>query len=184
MPYLGYTKDFQGLADVFLRDPALYTPLLQFIETVMTRESQLSKAEREMIAAYVSHRNGCGFCYGAHRWTLAAMGLDWATIESLNDGETGELLDERLRAMLGFAEKLTVGHGEVRQGDVDPLLAAGWSEQAVEDAVNVIALFNYVNRLVDGLGIEANDDYFRQIGKTLASKGYAPLIEASLKQAS
>lgn len=184
MPYLSYTKSFKGLADAFVRDPGLYTPLLQFIEAVMTRKSDLSKAEREMIAAFVSHRNACGFCYGAHRWTLAAMGYDWATIESLNDGEAGELLDDRLRAMLGFAEKLTDGRGGVGQSDIDLLLAAGWSEQAVEDAVNVISLFNYVNRLVSGLGIEATDDYFRLIGKTLASKGYAPLIEAALKQAS
>ena len=184
MPYLSYAKGFQGVTDAFLRDPGLYTPLLQFIEAVMTRKSELMKTEREMIAAYVSHRNGCSFCYGAHRWTLAAMGVDWATIESLNDGAAGELLDERLRSMLRFAAKLTDGLEEIGQTDVDLLLAAGWTEQAVEDAVNVVALFNYVNRLVDGLGIKANDDYFRQVGKTLASKGYAPLIETALKRAS
>lgn len=69
------------------------------------------------------------------------------------------------------------------QSDVDTLLTAGWSEQAVEDTINVIALFNYVNRLVDALGIEADEPYFRQIGAALATQGYAPLIETALKRA-
>jgi hypothetical protein len=31
MAYLSYTQGFPGIADVFLRDQALYAPLLQFI---------------------------------------------------------------------------------------------------------------------------------------------------------
>ncbi len=184
MPYLSHAKNFKGVADVFLRDPALYAPLLQFIEGVMTRPSELSKAEREMIAAHVSKRNGCDFCLGAHRWTLAAMEIGWATIEALEDGPDGDGIDARLRAMLRFADKLTATPERMGQKDVDALLAAGWSEQAVEDAINVIALFNYVNRLVDAIGIEGEESYFRQIGKALASQGYAPLIDNALKRAS
>lgn len=33
MPYLSHAKDYQGVADVFLRDPDRYAPLLQFIQT-------------------------------------------------------------------------------------------------------------------------------------------------------
>ena len=62
------------------------------------------------------------------------------------------------------------------KADIKPLLDAGWGEQAIEDAINVISLFNYVNRLVDALGIENGDDYFRMVGKTLANNGYAPLL--------
>ena len=88
MAYLSYTKDMPGVADVFWRDPELYAPLLQFIEGVMTRPSELSKAEREMIAAHVSRQNGCDFCVGAHRWTLAAMDVDRATIDALEKTKT------------------------------------------------------------------------------------------------
>ena len=58
MPFLDYAKDFQGVADVFLRDPARYGPLLHFIEDVMTRESELSKSDREIIAARVPLKDG------------------------------------------------------------------------------------------------------------------------------
>lgn len=183
MPHLSYAKDYQGVADVFLRDPGLYGPLLRFIEAVMTRESALTKAQREMIASHVSRLNGCGFCLGAHRWTLAAMDIDPATIDGVEAGAEAAPVGEAFRAILRFAEKLTRRPAEVGQADIDALTAAGWSEQAVEDAINVIALFAYVNRLVDAFGIEGSEGYFKQIGATLARRGYAPLVESALKKA-
>ena len=183
MAYLSYTQGFRGVADVFLRDPGLYAPLLQFIEGVMTRESALTRAEREMIAAHVSKRNGCGFCVGAHRWTLAAMEIGWASIEALEEGPDGERIDDRLRAMLRFAEKLTETPERMGQADVDALRAAGWPDQAIEDAINVVSLFNYMNRLVDAIGIEGDETYFRQLGAALASRGYAPLLAAAQERA-
>lgn len=184
MTHLSYTRDVPGLADVFLRDPGLYAPLLQFIEAVMTRPSELTKAEREMLAAHVSQKNGCDFCVGAHRWTLAALGVDWAVIDALDAGEASPALAQKFRALLAFAGTLTLHPRDVTQSDIDRLIDAGWSEQAVEDAINVISLFNYVNRIVDALGITAGERYFKRIGKSLAETGYAPLIDSALKRAS
>ncbi len=86
MSYLSYSKDFQGVAEVFLRDPGRYAPRLQFIEAVMAGESALTKAEREMIAAHVSNLNGCGFCLGAHKGTLAAMDIDSRVVAAVEAG--------------------------------------------------------------------------------------------------
>ena len=183
MTHLSYTKGFPGIADVFLRDPRLYAPLLQFISDVMTRESELTVAEREMIAAHVSRRNGCGFCVGVHRATLASLGIEAKLIKALEEGSESAAFPPRFRAMLRFATKLTETPERVEKADVDDLLKAGWPEQAVEDAINVIALFAYVNRLVDALGIAGEDSYFRQIGQTLARRGYAPLLETALERA-
>lgn len=184
MPYLSHTEDMAGVADLFLHDPGRYAPLLQFIETVMTRDSQLSKEEREILAAHVSRQNGCDFCVSAHRWTLAAFGVEQALIDSLDRGAESPQISPSLAQLLRFAEKLTQSPSAMGRADIALLLEAGWSEQAVEDAVAVISLFNLVNRLVDALGFENEDSYFRQIGKTLATRGYAPLIQSALKRAS
>lgn len=184
MPYLSQTKDAAGLADVFLRDAKRYTPLLQFIEAVMAGPSDLSKAEREIIAAHVSKLNDCDFCLGAHIWTLTALDVDFNIIKAVEDGPEADAIDAKLRPILRFATKLTQSPEEVRQGEIELLQKAGWSDQAIEDAINVVALFNYVNRLVDALGIEADEPYFKQIGAILATQGYTPLIETALKRVS
>ncbi len=179
MPYFSYAKEFQGVADVFLRDPGRYRPLLLFIEAVMTGESDISKAEREVLAGYVSRLNGCGFCLGAHRATLDAMGSPSEVIAAIDATPLPALIDDRMKALLVLAERLTQDPAAFSADDVSEARAAGWSEQALEDAINVIALFGYVNRLVEGMGIEGNPAYFAYVGKALATQGYTPLLAAA-----
>ena len=69
----------------------------------------------------------------------------------MNDWRSAPL-DAKLRATLGFLEKLTLRPNEVRPADVAPLRAAGISDEAIEDAINVCALFNVYDRLADSLG--------------------------------
>lgn len=57
-------------------------------------------------------------------------------------------------ALLAFAEKLTRTPGEMRHADIEQLRASGWSDEDIHDATQVIAYFNYINRIADGLGIE------------------------------
>lgn len=61
-------------------------------------------------------------------------------------------MDAKLRAQLAFLEKLTLRPDDVRPRDVEPLRAAGLSDQAIEDAIQVCALFNIYDRMADALG--------------------------------
>jgi uncharacterized peroxidase-related enzyme len=61
-------------------------------------------------------------------------------------------VDERLRATLGFIEKLTLRPGELTSEDAAAVRAAGVSEEALVDAIHVAALFNMIVRLADSLG--------------------------------
>ncbi len=38
--------------------------------------------------------------------------------------------------------------------DLEALRAHGWNEVEISDACQVIAYFNYINRIADGLGID------------------------------
>ncbi len=176
MPNFSYSKDFQGVADVFLRSPNVYRPLLDFIETVMLGPSELTKPEREIIAAHVSRLNGCDFCLDAHRATLTAMGVPAETVSTLDKGAGIEGVSETVRHLLPFAEKLTRTPAAIAQADIDVLIELGVAEQTIEDAINVVSLFNYVNRLVDAFGVEGSPDYFKLVGHSLATNGYASLL--------
>lgn len=58
-------------------------------------------------------------------------------------------------ALLEFAEKVTRGAADCTSGDAAALRALGWSDAAVHDAAQVVAYFNYINRIADALGVDA-----------------------------
>jgi uncharacterized peroxidase-related enzyme len=64
-----------------------------------------------------------------------------------------------VRALCDFAVKLTQASATVEQADVDGLRAQGWTDEAISDAIQVIAYFNYINRVADGVGIENEPEW-------------------------
>ncbi len=82
-------------------------------------------------------------------------------------------IDARLRATLGFLEKLTLRPNDVRPADVAPLRAAGASDAAIEDAINVCALFSIYDRLADALGWHLPDRAgYAASAQNLMKRGY------------
>ena len=63
-------------------------------------------------------------------------------------------LTEKEKALLAYAVKLTRTPQQMTRADVDALRRCGWSDGDVHDATQVIAYFNYINRIADGLGVE------------------------------
>lgn len=62
------------------------------------------------------------------------------------------------RALLAFAVKLTQTPGKMSEQDIAALRRAGFGDMAIHDTVQITALFNYYNRLADGLGIDPEED--------------------------
>lgn len=67
-------------------------------------------------------------------------------------------MSPRLRAMLDFAVRLTRAPSETRDEDVARLRAAGLDDREVVDLCQVVAYFNFVNRLAEGLGVELEQE--------------------------
>ena len=62
-------------------------------------------------------------------------------------------LSEKQRAMLAYAEKLTLTPWDMNIDDVNALKAAGFAERDILDINQITGYFAYVNRLADGLGV-------------------------------
>jgi uncharacterized peroxidase-related enzyme len=58
------------------------------------------------------------------------------------------------RGMLDYAVKLTREPSAVREEDVAALRRAGFDDVAIHHVAQITALFNYYNRIADGLGID------------------------------
>lgn len=63
-------------------------------------------------------------------------------------------LDPATVALLAYCEKLTRTPAAMRAADVQRLRDVGWNDRAIHDAAQVVAYFNYINRVADGLGID------------------------------
>ena len=61
--------------------------------------------------------------------------------------------------MLDYAVRLTRTPHEVTEADVVGLREVGFDDTAISDIVQTTALFNYYDRLADGLGIEPEPDW-------------------------
>ena len=82
-------------------------------------------------------------------------------------------LDEPLRALLGFLEKLTLEPAKVTAADIEPLRAAGLSDDAIEEAIHVCVLFNMYDRIADALGFDIPGDEAFEVGaRFLLKRGY------------
>src|SRR5687768_510389 len=90
----------------------------------------------------------------AHGEDLRDVSGSAALAEAALTGWRSAPLDEQERALCAYAEALTLRPSAVGREDVDALRAAGLSDEAISDAAQVIAYFNYVNRIADGLGCD------------------------------
>jgi len=68
-------------------------------------------------------------------------------------------LSAGVQRLLEYAEKVTRTPAGCTATDVDRLRSAGWSDRAIHDAVQIVAYFNYINRVVDALGVEPEPDF-------------------------
>jgi alkylhydroperoxidase family enzyme len=55
--------------------------------------------------------------------------------------------------------KLTHEPASVSSADAEGLRSHGWSDAGVHDAIQVIAFFNYINRVAEGVGIEREPEW-------------------------
>lgn len=58
------------------------------------------------------------------------------------------------RALCDYAARLTGKRTGMAEADLDRLRREGLTDRAIHDAVQVIAFFNYITRIADGLGVE------------------------------
>lgn len=141
------------LSHVFLAYPAGAQALLAYHDAILRGDAPLTVAERELIAAFVSGLNACDYCYGAHSIIAGTFGIDESLLGAVVTDPDGPATPERLRPILKLVEKLTRQPASVRREDREAVLAAGWTEEALFYAVSTCALFNFMNRVVEGMGV-------------------------------
>ena len=117
---------------------------------------------QETISSYVSILNGCEYSLANH-WANARHLINNETkadgiIAALKTRRLSHAFSGRELALLEYAEKLTLTPGQMKQSDVQTLREAGCDDGEILEANQIVGYFNYVNRLINGLGVTTLGD--------------------------
>ena len=161
--YFALCEEKLGLVPNVLRayafDEAKLNAFTAMYNELMLGPSGLTKLEREMIAVVVSSANRCWYCQVAHGAAVRALSGDPALGEALVMNWRVAALAPRQRAMLAFAERVTLASAEIGEDDREELRSAGFGDRDIWDIAAVAGFFAMSNRVASATGMRPNPDY-------------------------
>jgi uncharacterized peroxidase-related enzyme len=174
MAYINVPEGVPGIRSLVMFRPETGKPLYELAQVLLRGDSPLTEAERELIAAYVSSRNQCGFCMNSHAAAARCLyGGDSAIVDAvLADMEKGAPT-AKMRQLLNIAGKVQVSGSAVTEADIAAAREQGAEDREIHDTVLIAAAFSMYNRYVDGLGSWTPTDpaAYEEMGRRMA-KGY------------
>jgi len=175
MPHIDLPSGLPGILGPMAFSPETAKPMNELAEALLRAPGPLPSGEREMIAAFVSKRNGCHFCQASHAAAAAHHlgGAEDLVDQVCREPESADV-SGKLKALLAVAAKVQVGGLEVTEEDVGRAREEGATDEEIHDTVLIAAAFCMYNRYVDGLATWAPPDReaYREPGRMLAEEGY------------
>ncbi|GAA4606272.1 putative peroxidase-related enzyme [Actinoplanes octamycinicus] len=161
-------KTLPGITGLMRFRPETAKPLSELADVLLRGPHSLPAAERELIAAYVSGLNDCGFCSLSHAASAvaqyaAADVTDGAEIVARVRADLDSApIPAKLKALLRIAGAVNRSGHAVTPELVEAARLAGATDVELHDTVLIAAAFGMFNRYVDGLATfapEAAEDY-------------------------
>ncbi len=150
---LGAPTEFTQLGSLH---PDLVYERLRLYKVVEDVPSSLTEPERLLAVYLTSVLNDTPHCASGARAKLESLGVDDGLVARVEadpvDPSTG---DDRLDLVLRYASTLTRSPGGVTAAQLDGLRAAGLDDADIVALNNLVAYYNYVNRVATGLGLRS-----------------------------
>jgi uncharacterized peroxidase-related enzyme len=179
MAFIPVAEGLPGIRGLLGFRPETAKPLGELAEVLLRGPSTLSRAEREMIAAHVSFRNGCHFCHSCHA-AIASEHLggsegDYALVSLVEREPAAAPISNKMKALLAIAALVQRDGKDVTAAAIATARAEGATDVELHDTVLIAAAFCMFNRYVDGLGTWQPEDpeLYRQMGRANTEFGYA-----------
>jgi uncharacterized peroxidase-related enzyme len=150
---------------VLARRPDEFRAFFAYYDALISRESGLSKAEKEMIVVATSAANQCTYCVVAHGALLRIFANDPLLGDQVAINHHNADLSPRQRAMLDAAMKLAREPQRFGEADIEALLEHGFSREDVWDIGAITAFFALSNRLAHLSAMRPNDEFYA-MGRT------------------
>ncbi|AUH66449.1 peroxidase-related enzyme [Paracoccus zhejiangensis] len=140
--------------------PAEFRAFFAYHDALMDSDEGLSKAERELIVVATSGLNRCQYCVVAHGAILRIRAKNVHIADQVAVNWRKADLTDRQRAMLAYAEKVTLDAQSITDADHQALEAAGFTPDEIWDIAAIAAFFGMSNRLVNAGDIRPNDEFY------------------------
>lgn len=151
---LGEPTEFTQLGSLY---PDLVLERLRLYKVVEATPSGLTPRERTLVTLLTSVLNGTVHCASGARARLEQAGEDPAIVAAIDrspvEAPVAVADEPRLAAILRYALRLTRTPAAVTRSDVDALREHGLEDIDILDLNNLVAYYNYVNRVANGLGL-------------------------------
>lgn len=174
MAHIKVEEGVPGIRSLVLFRPETGKPLYDLAQVLLRGPSPLSEAERELIAAYVSHRNDCMFCMSSHAAAARCLyGEDENIVDEVLTDMKQSNVSPKMKTLLHIAGKVQILGKEVMPEDIAAARLLGADDREIHDTVLIAASFSMFNRYVDGLASFTPTDptVYKEMGKRMA-KGY------------
>ena len=175
MAHIQVPEGIPGIRSLVMFRPETGKPLYQLAQVLLRDASPLSAADRELIAAYVSHKNNCMFCMSSHAAAARCLMGEESFIvdEVLADMQKADISD-KLKSLLVIAGKVQISGKAVTEEDITAAKALGATDREIHDTVLIAAAFCMFNRYVDGLAsfTPTDSEAYAEMGKRMVEKGY------------
>jgi uncharacterized peroxidase-related enzyme len=177
MAYIDLQNDLPGIRGPMAYSPGTGKALNELAEILLHNENNtLTRAERELIGAYVSSENDCFFCQNVHgAMAQHYFQSDMQFIDDIKKDYRLAPISEKLKSLLAIAGSVQKGGKYVTKEQIEHAKSLGTTDKEIHDTVLIAAAFCMFNRYVDGLNTWAPQDrkVYVERAKMRAEDGYA-----------
>lgn len=166
--------------------PGTAEPMNALAEILLRSDDSLSRADRELIATYVSYLNDCFYCHQSHgEIAVCYLNGNRSLVDDVRNDYTTADISDKLKALLNIAGKVQQSGKSVTSDDVAKARALGATDNDIHDTVLIAAAFCLFNRYVDGLAATTPTDMssYPLRAKQIAENGYGNYIYLSKQPA-
>lgn len=177
MAHIKVEEGVPGIRSLVLFRPETGKPLYDLAQVLLRGPSSLSGAERELIAAYVSHRNDCMFCRNSHAAAARCLyGEEENLVDDVLEDMKQSSVSDKMKALLNIAGKVQILGTKVTPEDIAAARLLGADDREIHDTVLIAASFSMFNRYVDGLASFTPTDpaVYEEMGKRMAKSYVLP----------
>ena len=145
-----------------LRPQTLNGHMVLYKSVLHHSDNKFPKWYLEVLGTYVSHMNKCQYCFDHHSKGIKKNLQDDSKykliIEAIIGDSFDEVFDSKMIAGCHYAKMITFHHSDITSITIQNLREAGFDDGEILEVNQLVSYFNYVNRMVVGLGVNTEGD--------------------------